>query len=67
MAAGHDAKVLGDLEFLQIGRLVFSRESRLYKRVCPSVRPWVHPWVRPSVTHFFDRPTMGEKEKKLDQ
>merc|ERR1711911_165222 len=33
--------------------LLFSREPRLYKRVCPSVRPSVGPSVRPSVRNLF--------------
>ena len=32
---------------------VFSRESRLYKRVRPSVRPWVRGSVRPWVRQVF--------------
>ena len=40
--------------------LVFSREPRLYERVCPSVRPLVRPSVGLSVTSFFG----GQKRRR---
>ena len=45
------------IQSLRYTRLVISRDSRLYKRVClsvrPSVRPSVGPLVRPSVRNAF--------------
>ena len=41
--------------------MFFSREPRLYKRVCPSVRPSVRPSVGPSRV-FFGSPKMLEIE-----
>ena len=47
---------------------LFSRESRLYKRVCLSVRPSVHPSVCPSVTRFFfGRLKMRKIELEADE
>ena len=42
---------------------IFSRDSRLYKRVCPRVRPSARPSVRGSRV-FFDRPKIGGNEER---
>ena len=46
-----DGKILSCLHFIIFS--IFSRDSRLYKRVCPSIGPSVHPSVRRSVRHAF--------------
>ena len=44
---------------------IFSREPRLYKRVCPSMGPSVRPWVRGSVRNAFFLAGRNEDGERL--